>query len=272
MSFLGARQHTNAAATILGAPYDATVTCRAGTALAPPAIRWASQGLETFSPFGSRDLEEIALSDAGDLDLEGCDPDALAARVREAVGRLPGLPVILGGEHTVTVGAVAAVAERHADLAVLILDAHLDLLHEYEGLRWSHATTARRISEIVGIESMAILGARSGTRAEWEESHALAGACRGAAVPRAALDRIAGRPLYLSVDIDAFDPSVAPGTGCHEPMGLTAADFLGVLRSLKGSRVVGCDVVEVSPPHDPSGQTATLAAWLVREMVLSFVP
>lgn len=228
--------------------------------------------METYSPFQQRDLEEIALSDAGDLDLQGCEPDALAERIRTEVGSLAGLPVLLGGEHTVTAGAVAALAERHRDLAVLILDAHLDLLDEYEGRRWSHATVARRVSELLGLERIAVVGARSGTRSEWEKASALAGVCRGAALPQHIWDQVAARSLYLSVDIDVFDPSVAPGTGCPEPMGLSAADFMGILSALKGARVVGCDVVEVCPPHDPSGQTAVLAAWLVREMVLAFVP
>lgn len=270
MPFLGARLHPRPAALLIGAPYDATATHRPGAAHAPAAVRWASDSLETYSPTQERDLEDLQLADAGDLDLTGCAPEAMIERVRAAVAGTAGLPVLLGGEHTVTAGAVAAMAERHPDLAVVVLDAHLDLRDEYEGRRWSHATTVRRITERLGPDRCAVLGARSGTRDEWALAASLAAAVRTAALPSAAWAALADHPLYLSVDIDAFDPGVAPGTGNPEPLGLEVAEFVTLLSVLRQARVVGCDLVEVSPPYDPSGRTAVLAAWLVREMVLAF--
>lgn len=271
MPFLGTRPHPNPAACILGAPYDATATYRRGAAAAPAAIRWASESIETFSPGQQRDLEDLALVDAGDLDLAGCPPEAMVERVRDAVGGTAGLPVLLGGEHTVTLGAVFALAERHPDLAVVVLDAHLDLRDAYNGRALSHATVTRRLAERLGPERVAVLGARSGTRDEWELAGSLAACSRTAAIGSGAWALLSVRPLYLSVDVDVFDPALAPGTGNPEPLGLDVEDFVGLVSALRECRVVGCDVVEVSPPFDPSGRTAVLAAWIVREMLLAFV-
>ncbi len=278
MPFLGARPHPRPAAVIIGVPYDGTATHRSGARLAPPAIRWASDSIETYSPVQQRDLEDLAFADAGDLDLAGCTTETMVERVKDAVIGVAGAagadtrcrPVLLGGEHTITVGAVAALAERHPDLGVVVLDAHLDLRDEYDGRRWSHATTTRRIADRVGMARIGLLGARSGTRQEWAAAPSLAFCSRTAAFTTAAWAALAGRPLYLSIDIDAFDPGIAPGTGNPEPIGLCVDEFVGLLSVLRETRVVGCDLVEVSPTYDPGGQTAMLAAWLVREMLLAF--
>lgn len=271
MPFLASRPHRQPSAIIIGAPYDATATYRSGAAAAPEAIRRASESIETYSVVQQRDLEEVALADAGDLALAGTAAEAMVAKVREAVAAVQGFPVVLGGEHTVTVGAVQALAGRHPELGVVVLDAHLDLRDAYEGRRWSHATTVARLADLIGADRISILGARSGTRDEWARAESLAGIARTSAIPQVVWAGLARRPLYLSVDIDAFDPAVAPGTGNPEPLGLTVDDFVELLSVLREARVVGSDVVEVSPPCDPSGRTAVLAAWLVREMVLAFV-
>lgn len=272
MPFLAAGPHRQPSAVIIGAPYDATVTYRPGASAAPEAIRRASESIETYSIVQRRDLEDVTLADAGDLALAGTTPEAMVAKVREAVGAAPGVPIVLGGEHTVTAGAVGALAGRHPDLGVVILDAHLDLRDEYEGHRWSHATTTARLVDLTGQDRILVLGARSGTREEWTRAETLAGVARTGAIPQAVWAGLARRPLYFSVDIDAFDPAVAPGTGNPEPLGLSVDDFVGLLAVLRQARVVGCDLVEVSPPCDPSGRTAVLAAWLVREMLLAFAP
>ncbi len=270
MPFLAAQPHAKPAAVIVGVPYDATATHRRGARAAPAAIRHASDSIETYSPAQRRGLEDLALADAGDLDLAGLAPEAMVNRVREAIAATDGLPCLLGGEHTTTVGAVTALADRHPDLAVVVVDAHLDLRDEYEGRRWSHATTIRRIADRIGPDRIVMLGTRAGTREEWTRAEGLGYCGRTGALPVPVWRAIGDRPLYLSVDIDGFDPAVAPGTGNPEPLGLSVDDFVTLTSVLREGHVVGCDVVEVSPRFDPSGRTSVLAAWLVREMVLAF--
>jgi agmatinase len=270
MPFLGARGVSAPQATILGAPFDATATHRGGARWAPAAIRWASDALESYSPLQHRDLREVRLADAGDLDLVGADAAAAVDRVRAAVAAADGLPVLLGGEHTVTVGAVLALRDRHPELGLVVVDAHLDLREAYGGARWSHATTLARILDHLDAGRVAVLGARSGTREEWARADRLLAVAPTGRLPQPAWAALAERPLYLSVDIDGLDPAHAPGTGNPEPLGLAVDDLVSLLGVLRQGRVVGCDVVEVSPPYDPGGRTAMLAAWLVREMILAF--
>jgi len=271
VSFLAAASPAHPAAILLGVPYDATSTFRRGSALAPQAIRWASQSIETYSPVLRRDLQALPYVDRGDLDAGSLSPEAMADVVRAsvaAVGR-DALSVLIGGEHTLTLGAVQALHDLHPDLAVVQLDAHTDLRDEYEGRRVSHATVMRRILEIIPPERIIALGIRAGTR----EELALVQRYR-ASSPRTALSSegwtwLQDRPLYVTVDIDAVDPSDAPGTGNPEPEGISAGDLLSFVRRLGDLRVVGLDLVEVSPPYDPSGRTAILAAAIVREALLA---
>lgn len=272
MPFLASRPHAHPRAVIAGAPFDGTATFRPGARDAPDAIRWASQSLETYSPAQRRDLDDLALADLGDLDVASSDGAAGAvARVRQSLEGLEAFPALLGGEHTLTVGAVQAALARHPDLAVVALDAHLDLRDEYDGRTWSHATTFARILDLIPPHRLAILGARAGTREEWTKADALLAVSPTGALDVRVWSALSARPLYLSVDIDAFDPSIAPGTGNPEPLGLAVDDFVTLLSVLREGTVVGCDLVEVSPRYDPSGRTAALGAWLIREMLLAFV-
>jgi agmatinase len=271
VSFLAAAPHAQPAAVILGAPYDATSTFRRGSARAPQAIRWASQSIETYSPVLRRDLEAVRWTDLGDLEVAGTEPEAMVDMVRTAVAGVKPetLPILLGGEHTLTLGAVQALAQRHPELAVLQLDAHTDLRDEYEGRRLSHATVMRRIGDTVPPERVVALGIRAGTR----EEVALTAAYR-ACSPRLSVSSevwrwLQTRAVYVTIDIDALDPSDAPGTGNPEPEGIASRDLLAFVRRLSDLPVAGIDLVEVSPPYDPSGRTAVLAAVIIREAVLA---
>lgn len=277
--FLAARPPTAAAsqpgATLLGVPYDRTSSFRRGARFGPAAIRWASQSIESYSPVLDRELEDLAIVDRGDLEVESLPPEAMVAAVEGRVGEAVAsgsLPVTLGGDHTVSVGAVRALAARHPDLRVLILDAHLDLREEYDGSRWSHATTTRRLLAILPADRVAILGVRSGTREEFAGAQSLLAAHPDFHLPHALWTGLEGAPLYLSVDIDVVDPSAAPGVGNPEPAGPTAAELMELLRVLAPLTVVGMDLVEVAPPYDPSGRTAVLAATVIREALLTWAP
>ena len=271
MTFLGARSTAHPAVVLAGIPYDATSTFRSGSRQAPDAIRWASQSIETYSPILGRDLADVAYADLGDVEVAGLRPDEMVDAVRAFVGqRAPAsVPVLLGGEHTLTLGAVQALHRTYPDLAVMQIDAHTDLRDEYDGQRLSHATVTRRILEVLDPQSLVQLGIRAGTREEFE----VAGRLRHSGVridlPRPLWAWLEQRPTYLSIDIDGIDPADAPGTGNPEPAGIPARDLLAFVRRLGGLRVVGLDVVEVSPPYDPSGRTAVLAATIVREAILA---
>lgn len=272
MTFLSAKPVATPAVAIIGVPYDGTSTFRAGSRHAPEAIRWASQSIESYSPVLRRDLERTSLADLGDIDVAVPDPLAVIDAVRERVERLPPatLPAVLGGEHTITLGVVQALRARYRDLAVLQLDAHPDLRDEYEGQRLSHATVMRRVLEVVGTGAVVGLGLRAGAREEFEFAPAVMRFHgQDLAMPPAVWSWLEQRPLHVTIDIDIVDPAEAPGTGNPEPQGVSGRDLLMLIRRLSMLRVVGFDVVEVSPPYDPSGRTAVLAATIVREAILS---
>jgi agmatinase len=271
--FLAAITADRPAAIILGAPLDITESFRDGTREGPDRIREVSDILETYSPVLGVDLSDLPLADWGNLVVQGSMETALAdiADAAEAAART-GLPLILGGEHTITVGAVRGVRRVHHGLVVVHVDAHLDLRDEYEGERCSHATVMRRVAEDVGIGQIAQFGIRSGTRDEF----ALARGCL-TSQPTLEIDdavrrALSTRPVYLSIDIDVLDPSCAPGTGCPEPGGASFDELLRFIYSLRGLRVVAADITEVLPGADVNDITSAAAAKIIREVALAFAP
>jgi agmatinase len=271
VSFLGARTPDGSvppgAFTLLGVPYDATASFRRGSRFAPEAIRWASDSIETYNPVLDRDLEAVPFVDGGDIRVDGMDARAMVALIRRHVG--PAFPFLLGGEHTITLGGVQALTARYHDLVVLQWDAHTDLRDEDRGQRLTHATVIRRIVE--GGCPVAQLGVRAGTREEFDLARQRSlYLSRGVSLPPHLLEELRARPLYLTVDIDVLDPAIAPGTGNPEPDGAAYPELLSALRSLTDHRIVGMDLVEVSPPCDPGGATAVIAATLARDMILLF--
>ncbi|MDQ7843284.1 MAG: agmatinase [Armatimonadota bacterium] len=270
MTFLGTRAQARPRVVIVGAPYDATSSFRSGSRHAPAAIRWASQSIETYSPVLRADLEEAGAADGGDLDLERLTPEEAVDRVADRVAGLGDTrPFLIGGEHTITLGAVRSLAARYPDLAVLQVDAHTDLRDTYEGRQVCHATVMRRILEVLRPDAVAAIGIRAGTAEEFTMADSLRWCSREPAIPAEVWSWLAGRHVYVTIDIDAIDPAEAPGTGNPEPEGVSARDLLGLVRRLGDLPVVGCDLVEVSPPYDPSGRTAVLAAVLIRECLLA---
>ncbi|HKX18538.1 MAG TPA: agmatinase, partial [bacterium] len=248
---------------------DATASFRRGSRFGPDAIRWASESIETYSPVLAGDLDAVPFIDGGNLAVEGLPPEDMVRTIRRQLP--PCVPLVLGGEHTVTLGVVQALTPRHPDLTVLQWDAHTDLRDEYDGCRVAHATVMRRLLD--GGVPLVQLGIRAGTRQEFDLARGRCLYCdRGVAVPSDVLERLEGRPLYLTVDIDVLDPSEAPGTGNPEPMGASYGELLDAMKQLSDLRVVGMDVVEVAPPLDTTGRTSILAASLVREMILLFGP
>jgi agmatinase len=176
---------------------------------------------------------------------------------------------MFGGEHTASLGGFRGIKRAHPDAFLIQADAHLDIRESYEGEPFTHASWLYHAGEEFGFEHIAQVGLRSGHRTEWRTSRErTAFSSTGLTLPPMLRRQLEGRPIYLTIDIDVLDPAHAPGTGCPEPGGVTFRELAAFLYSLAGLRLVGLDVMEVSPNLDPSNITASAAAKLVREAIL----
>ena len=256
---------------LFGVPYDGTTSFRPGTRFGPAAIRDVSNGLETYCPQLDRDLEDLAFADLGAVDIPFGAPEPVLEAVRESTQAVLNLglrPLMLGGEHSITAGAVAAVAAQHPDLVLVQLDAHADLRDSWLGSRHSHACAMRRCLEVLPSQRLFQLSIRSGTRVEFEELRGSGRLMADVQTLAAALQPLQGRPLYLTVDLDWFDPAVLPGTGTPEPGGYLWTDFAALVNVLHQHQLVAADVVELAPHLDPSGVSSVLAAKVTRSLLL----
>ena len=274
-TFLQCDKNPHYATTMLfGAPFDSTTSYRPGTRFGPDAIRRESYGLESYSPYLNEDLESGSVLDLGDLELCFGDSAKALAQIEERAQEILQAckrPFMLGGEHLVTLGAFRAVAKRYPNVHIIHFDAHADLREEYLGVELSHACVLRRCWELVGDGRIYQFGIRSGTRDEfaWGASHVETHLFNFDGLEEV-LDRLKGKPVYFTVDLDVLDPSVFPGTGTPEPGGVTF-DALrqAVTMVCTRARVVGCDVNELSPHYDQSGVSTMVACKIVREMLLA---
>jgi agmatinase len=263
-----------AAAAVFGAPLDLTESFRGGAHGGPSAVRYMSEGLESYSPVLDRDLEDFVTRDLGDLNLDGLAiPDALDAitAAMALVASQARMAVMLGGEHTASLGGFRGVKRVHPDAVILQIDAHLDMRPDYEGQALTHATWLHHVGQEFGFAIVHQVGLRSGDRHEWDTARReTAWSSTDLSLPPSVRCMIGDKPLYVSCDIDVLDPAHAPGTGCPEPGGVTFRELATFLYSLDGLRVVALDVMEVSPNLDAANITAAAAAKLVREAILLF--
>ena len=273
-TFIGCTASFAEAKTVLfGAPYDSTTSYRPGTRFASRAIRGESFGLETYSPYQDKDLEEVQVFDSGDLelsfgrvDLALADIKAHAAEILAAKKR----PFMIGGEHLVTLGAFDAVLEAYPDVHVIQLDAHTDLRQAYLGAELSHATVIRRIWDRVGDQRIFQFGIRSGERAEFQfaKDHTYLQKFNFNGLTEV-IEQLKGKPIYLTIDLDVLDPSAFPGTGTPEAGGVSFETLLEAILDLAKLNIVGLDVNELSPPYDLSGASTALACKIIRELLLA---
>ena len=270
--FMGSRRDpAGCRVGLFGVPYDGTTSFRPGTRFGPAAIREVSQGLETYCPQLDLDLEDLAYADLGAVDIPFGAPEPVVNAVQQATTAVLDLglkPLMLGGEHSISSGAVAAVANQHPDLVLVQLDAHADLREEWLGTRHSHACAMRRCLEVLPSGDLLQLAIRSGTRSEFHELHSSGRRMDDVQALRDAMAPWTGRPIYLTVDLDWFDPAVLPGTGTPEPGGFLWRDFAAVVDVLRGHRLVAADVVELAPQLDSSGVSSVLAAKVTRSLIL----
>ena len=269
--FMGGRRDPEGCRVALfGVPYDGTTSFRPGTRFGPAAIREVSTGLETYCPQLDRDLEDIPYVDIGAVEIPYGDPQPVVDAVRHATDTVLAAdmkPLMLGGEHSISSGAVAAVAERHPDLVLVQLDAHADLRDEWLGSRHSHACAMRRCLEVLPSQQLLQIAIRSGTFEEFRELHRSDRLISVQDIPER-MTPLRGRPIYLTVDLDWFDPAVMPGTGTPEPGGFMWNDFATVINELRHHRLMGADVVELAPQLDSSGISSVLAAKVTRSLLL----
>ncbi|GAB6861637.1 arginase family protein [Haloplanus litoreus] len=263
----------DAAYVVVGAPLDVSTTFQPGTRFGPDRVRRFAESFEDYDHHTDRHFSELDVHDEGNLHAwtDAAEYVEFLAGTLGDVVDVGAVPILLGGEHTVTVAGVRAVSP---DLFVC-LDAHLDLRTAFDGDDWSHATVTHHALETA--DHAVIVGARAGSEAEWARTREddvtvvspEAVADRGVDVVRDAMRAAcdpAAATTYLSVDVDAADPAVAPGTGTMEPGGLSAREMRDIVRTV-APVADGVDVVEVNDRDD--GQAATLAGALVRDFVFA---
>ena len=259
---------------LFGAPFDSTTSYRPGTRFGSSAIRRESYGIECYSPYQDKDLEDTKVMDCGDLELCFGNTKKALAQIEEQAKEIldnSAIPFMLGGEHLVTLGAFRAVLEKYPDIHIIHFDAHADLREEYLGEQLSHASVIRRCWDLVGDGRIYQCGIRSGDREEfyWAKEHVTMRKFDFEGLEEV-LEKLEGKPIYFTLDLDVLDPSVFPGTGTPEPGGVTF-DALRKAAEKVCSRanVVACDVNELSPHYDPSGISTAAACKIVREMLLA---
>ncbi|HAR94371.1 MAG TPA: agmatinase [Deltaproteobacteria bacterium] len=264
-TFIGSTaDERNTAVTILGCPLDATSSFRGGTKFAPDSIRRASWTLETYSPYLKKDLEDIAFYDSGNLEIPAGDLSLALNLIEDAVSEATEQgkkTLILGGEHLITYPILKGMKKTFPVLQLIHFDAHCDLRDEYEGQKLSHATAIRRVKDL-GMAEIHQIGIRSGTRQEFDELRAVYS-------PASLRDRlIPDMPVYLTFDLDVFDPSLAAGVTTPEPGGLMFQDVMEFFSVLVGANIVGADIVELAPDYDATFVSSICAAKVAREVLM----
>jgi agmatinase len=261
-------------AVILGCPYDGSASFRPGARFGPSAIRRASWGIETFSPYSGRDLSQLSVHDMGDLELPLGEKKLSLTLIRKALRKILSekkFPISLGGDHLITLPIVEEVLRVYPSLYLLQIDAHADLREDYLGETLSHCTVMKRVLDRLGKGRLFQVGIRSGTEEEFELARRMKSIVSvDQDSPRSMVKRLRNKPVYLSLDLDVIDPSLLPGVGTPEPGGFTFQGFISLLQELQPLHVIGFDMVELTPDYDPTQVSSITASVLLREMILAF--
>jgi agmatinase len=275
MAFYYARSTLAAARTvIIGIPYDRTSSFMPGSRFGPQYIRIAADNVESYSPYQQRDLESLAIHDAGDLSFDDATWPGVARKIEDELSRLftqKKLPVSLGGEHSITPPIVAACRALYANLAVIHFDAHADLRPSFLNEPHSHATAMYHVAQTVGTEQLFQYGIRSGTEAEFKTARNL-NPFSALGPLRKTKPQFRSRPLYVTIDVDVLDPGVLPAVATPEPGGISYPELRDALLELRDCRIVGIDIVEYNPLANRDLASASLVASLVREAILAASP
>ena len=259
---------------IIGCPYDGSASFRPGARFAPSAIRRASWGIETVSPYFQKDLIQCAIHDMGDLELPLGEKKISLDLIRKAVRKILSenkFPILLGGDHLITLPAIEEILKIHPRLHFLQIDAHTDLRDEYLGESLSHSTVMRRVIERLGKDRLFQIGIRSGIEEEFKLARKMKSIVSlDPDSLSSMIKRLGNRPVYITFDLDVIDPSLLPGVGTPEPGGLTFQQLISLLKKLQPLHVMGFDIVELTPDYDPTQISSITASIILREMILAF--
>ena len=275
-NFIGCdSEYENADIVLFGAPFDSTTSFRPGARFGCSAIRHESFGLETYSPYQDRDLTDCRIFDSGDLELCFGKSELALQDIENRASEILNdskLPVLIGGEHLVTLGSVRAVYKKYPDLHIIHFDAHADLRNDYLGAELSHACVMRRCYEILGDNKIHQFCIRSGEKSEFSfaEQHT--------DMHKFSFDGLdeltenlkqSQTPVYFTIDMDCLDPSVFSGTGTPEAGGVQFSQLLEAIIKVSKTNIVGADINELAPMLDISGASTAVACKVLRELLLA---
>ncbi len=277
-TFIGCEAaYEDAQIVLFGAPFDSTTSFRPGARFGPSAMRHESFGLETYSPYQNTDLTDYQIFDSGDLELCFGNPEAALAKISERTKIILSdgkMPLLLGGEHLVTLGSIQVAVKKYPDLHILHFDAHADLRQDYLGARLSHACVMRRCHDLLGDGRIHQFCIRSGDREEFQfaQLHTrMHPFCFDGLAETAAELKSKNTPVYLTIDLDCLDSGIFPGTGTPEAGGVSFAQLLSAIRTAAQCHVIGADVSELAPALDASGMSTATACKVLRELLLALL-
>ena len=254
---------------MLGMPFDGTVSYRSGSRFAPEMIRLASWGLETYSPYFDKDLEDVNFHDIGDLDFPLGNTEKSLKLIKDNVEQIYAdkkRVLGIGGEHLVTLPTIQAIVDskRYKDITLVHFDAHTDLRKEYLGEEMSHSAVMYHIGGLIGFENIKQIGIRSGMKEEFD----LMRKYHTKLEFPAQLSHLTNKNVFVSIDLDVLDPSVMSGTGTPEAGGFTFNELMTWFEPLKDLNIIGADVVELAPHYDTSGVSTAVATKVIRELLM----
>jgi len=277
-TFIGCdSNYEDAQIVLFGAPFDSTTSFRPGARFGSAAMRHESFGLETYSPYQDKDLSDYNVFDSGDLELSfGSSEKALEdieSRANE-IFKDNKLPILIGGEHLVTLGAVRAADKKYPNMHIIHFDAHADLRDDYLGAKLSHACVLRRSYDLLGDGKIHQFSIRSGEKSEFEfaKSHTDMHKFSFDGLDEVVADlQKANVPVYFTIDLDCLDPSIFPGTGTPEAGGVSFMDLLNAIKKVSKLNIIGADVNELAPMLDQSGASTAVACKVLRELMLALL-
>ena len=277
-TFIGCDASFEEAAIVLfGAPFDSTTSFRPGARFGSAAMRHESFGLETYSPYQDKDLTDYKIFDSGDLELCFGSSEYVLKEIEERASLIINhgkLPVLIGGEHLVTLGSVRAAVKEWKDLHIIHFDAHADLREDYLGASLSHACVMRRCHELLGDGRIHQFCIRSGDREEFRfagqhtDMHKFDFSGLSELVTELKEKKV---PVYFTIDLDCLDPSIFPGTGTPEAGGVSFMELLNAMLLVSQTNVVAADVNELAPMLDTTGVSTATAGKVLRELLLSLL-